>query len=452
MGEVNFNLKKAGANGKSLIYLQFQYHGKKLVFSTGHNINPTDWDYYKQRVKKTKTTTKDGLYSLNDLLDSLKSVCNQAYQTESKNGIPTVDMVRRHLHVFMNKHHGDGNSEPGKSTLLALIDRFINNEIKSHGRDKAQSTLDTYKRLRNHLLEYQHIMNVQLDFKDINLKFFYKFVDFCRNRNKYAARIKKFKPGFKLKIDKLANSSINVDITTLKLVMSEAVSLKLTDNLDYGHRNFSVRRDSSESVYLNIEELGRLYQFDLSYNKELEQFRDLFIVGCFVGLRFSDYNTLKFENYEKRGADVFIRKNTKKTNKLVVIPSRPIVLEIFEKYRTNPNWLPPSKSIWMMNRNIKKICRLAGLRDKGRLTTHPGKELWECISSHTARRSFATNSYKTGIKPLEIMKITGHTSQSSFMKYIRVSEEENAEIVLQKMQGIWQNQMITMKGLSSVSN
>ena len=48
------------------------------------------------------------------------------------------------------------------------------------------------------------------------------------------------------------------------------------------------------------------------------------------------------------------------------------------------------------------------------------------ITFHTARRSFATNAYLAGLPPISIMKITGHKTESSFMKYIKISEKENA--------------------------
>ena len=48
------------------------------------------------------------------------------------------------------------------------------------------------------------------------------------------------------------------------------------------------------------------------------------------------------------------------------------------------------------------------------------------ITSHTARRSFATNAYLADIPAISIMKITGHKTEAAFMKYIKISEEENA--------------------------
>jgi integrase len=50
------------------------------------------------------------------------------------------------------------------------------------------------------------------------------------------------------------------------------------------------------------------------------------------------------------------------------------------------------------------------------------------ISSHTARRSAATNMYLTGRwKTFQIMAITGHTTEESFFRYIKVSKTDVAK-------------------------
>ena len=57
-------------------------------------------------------------------------------------------------------------------------------------------------------------------------------------------------------------------------------------------------------------------------------------------------------------------------------------------------------------------------------------EKWELISSHTARRSAATNMYLTGrMKTLEIMKLTGHHSEQNFFRYIRLTNDDTARSI-----------------------
>ena len=53
----------------------------------------------------------------------------------------------------------------------------------------------------------------------------------------------------------------------------------------------------------------------------------------------------------------------------------------------------------------------------------------DIITTHTARRSAATNMYKAGIPSISIMRITGHTTEKAFMKYIKITAEENAELM-----------------------
>jgi len=58
---------------------------------------------------------------------------------------------------------------------------------------------------------------------------------------------------------------------------------------------------------------------------------------------------------------------------------------------------------------------------------------YELVSSHTARRSAATNMYLSGIPTARIMLLTGHTTEQSFFRYIRIEKEENANILAESI-------------------
>jgi integrase len=89
--------------------------------------------------------------------------------------------------------------------------------------------------------------------------------------------------------------------------------------------------------------------------------------------------------------------------------------------------LPRSIKIGNFDKYIKEACRLAGLTEKGRLLSKPEKELCDCISSHTARRSYITNKYLEGVRPFLLMKITGHKTEKSFFTYLKLSKDEAAK-------------------------
>jgi len=88
------------------------------------------------------------------------------------------------------------------------------------------------------------------------------------------------------------------------------------------------------------------------------------------------------------------------------------------------------------------VCQLIGLTEKGRLSTNPSLELWECISSHTARRSFATNYYLQEFPIVHLMKITGHRTEKSFYKYIKISKLESAKRLSIHNKKRWSEKML----------
>jgi len=421
MAEVNFYLKKPeSSTGKSLIYLQFKYNGNRLVFSFNEKIDSADWNAKKQRVKGSKKTTADGLHSLNDLLDNLAKVCMNAYYEEKKNGIPRPERLKLHLQNFLNQN---SNQTQAPMTLFGLIDRFISGEIKSRGKDKSKGTLQNYRAVKKHLETFALKYRCRVDFDTIDLDFFYKYTHF-------------------LKTIGLSQNTIAKDIRLLKVFMAEAVDLEYTDNQQFRKKKFSVSEAPTDAVYLSEKEILALYRFDLSANKRLEQVRDLFVFGCFTGLRFSDYSNVSPENIVPIDRDYFIKLITAKTKELVIVPTNPIIMDIFRKYERNANRLPKSLSNQKFNEYIKEACREAGFTEKGRLATAPELELWQCISSHTARRSFATNLYLEGFPVIDLMKITGHKTEKAFLKYIRISKLDTAKRLNEHIKKNWSSKIL----------
>ena len=182
-----------------------------------------------------------------------------------------------------------------------------------------------------------------------------------------------------------------------------------------------------------MNEITRIYYYKFAKQdkrKAKERIRDLFVIGCLTALRYSDYSTLTQDDLQ----GCFIVKRTRKTNVDVKVPAHDYVKEIFEKYDGD---IPTGLCIQHFNKYLKVIMREIGLTDKvsysftqgGKLHTVT-KEKWELISSHTARRSAATNMYLTGrMKTLEIMKLTGHRSEHNFFRYIRLTGDDTAKSI-----------------------
>ena len=159
----------------------------------------------------------------------------------------------------------------------------------------------------------------------------------------------------------------------------------------------------------------------------LERARGLFLIGCYTGLRVSDFSRLRDAHI-----GTFITIKTHKTGTSVVIPIHPVVREIIDSGFDLSDTITDQK----LNGHIKELCRMAGItkdvlinRNVGGRNVEVVMPKYKLVSSHTARRSFATNAYKSGVPTIAIMKITGHTKESTFLKYIKVSAQENADML-----------------------
>jgi integrase len=406
---VNFYLKHCAGYANHTIYLQFKFDGHRLRYYLKQSIEKSKWNVKKQRSRDGNIKTADGKHGLNDLLNNLADVCIAAYHTELANGNPTPAQLKKHLDAFMAQNHDAERLEAERPTFKNLVDRFIAGEIKHKGKDKAANTIKTYKTAQGHFLDFEKATGYKVDFETINLDFYYKFVNYLQHTAN------------------LSTNAIGKIVQILKVFMAEGVDLNLTNNLEFRKKKFAVTREETDAVYLSEDEIMTLYKHDFGDNKRLEQVRDLFVFGCWVGLRFSDYNNVKPENIIDVNGEKFIRIKTKKTGAVVYVPCNPVVMAIFKRYEKSPNKLPKSISDVKFNLYIKEACKAAGLTETGRLLNEPDAELWQHVTSHTARRSFATNYYLEGFPTTDLMKITGHKTEKSFRQYIKVTKLDAAK-------------------------
>ena len=128
--------------------------------------------------------------------------------------------------------------------------------------------------------------------------------------------------------------------------MKAANEQELTDNTKY--QLFKNVSEESQAVALSEDELDTLASFDFSHSPRLERTRDLFLVGCWTGLRFSDFTRIREENIK----DGMITIQQQKTNEFVTIPLHPVFLRIWEKYNGN---LPGNISNQKFNDNLKDV-------------------------------------------------------------------------------------------------
>lgn len=376
--------------------------------STRIKVFPDMWDSKRQRAKNIMRA-KMGVYELNEKLEALNRHILELYI--NKEGRAGKDFLANAVEEF----HNPGGVKGRPKTLFEYIEYFIERAPsrlnRKTGKPVCYKMQREYQRTFDYLKEFAG--KKKLDFVDIDLEFHQDFVKFLKEKN-------------------LALNTVGKKIQTLKIFLNTATDSGINNYTKYKSDKFVAPSEETEQIYLTLEELGSIAAVELP-TKELDQIRDLFLIGAWTGLRFSDWG--KVSDNIKDGR---LRIKQQKTGKPVVIRLFDTVLNIIKKYNGSPPRVPTNQH---MNRTIKEIARLAGINDevrseitRGNLTVTKSHEKWELVSTHTARRSFATNMYNMGAPTRAIMKVTGHKTEEAFKRYIRVTDEEEADKIYEIQQ------------------
>ena len=196
----------------------------------------------------------------------------------------------------------------------------------------------------------------------------------------------------------------------------------------------------NDVVYLTAAELHNIYTVELKIENRDKKYseniasavRDIFVVQCLTGLRYSDMIHIYKENIQEDEEGKYIVLITKKTMKRLKIYFNDRALHILEMWDYN---LPHYK-LEVMNRWLPEIAKQAGVKGRVEVVRMVGskrvveyKEKWEMVKTHTARRTFITLMLEAGENTSTIRSITGHTQLSSFSRYVAVSDTKKAKAV-----------------------
>jgi integrase len=159
----------------------------------------------------------------------------------------------------------------------------------------------------------------------------------------------------------------------------------------------------------------------------------MFVIGCWVGLRYSDLAELRPEHFVEEEGNRYIKIRTQKVYDDVYIPLHPVVESLIKKYNDQ---LPRVLSNQKANEYLKEIAKATELNSPAVINRKRGSERvseifekWELVSTHTQRRSFATNLYLQGVPTITIRAITGHRTEKAFLKYIKVDSKQHAKLL-----------------------
>ena len=316
--------------------------------------------------------------------------------------------------------------------------RTIKNKLYTKG------TIHHWRQVVDKLLDFHKKYPFSWD--DINQQLISRFIAYLEDNDLNKTTIQKLMKDFK------------------KLIKDAGIG-GIHDNFRARDLNYTIavgESDKSTQVYLTTEELQGLYDMKLTGTEEIV--RDIFLIGCFVGQRVSDFGRIEPEWFgtTRNGVKV-IRLQQKKTGHRVCVPIVGNQLQtLLKKY----NYCVPRISDAEIDRTIKDICERLSVsipslavkeknilkkyekhalytnKDGGRRMFEINKRgeyikpKWAMVASHTARRTCITNMYlarksdgSTKYTLAQRMSVSGHRTESQYINYIKCSLDEYAEMV-----------------------
>ena len=433
----------------------------------GITLAKNDWLHIERVLKDAESAQKGGstiairdalamkLWTVKTVLDSMILAGTVTPETAkvSIDEILREDIIKE---VERQQQEKTKNEEESKRmTLIDFIKDFIQ-QCETGERLKRRSskmitdgTIKSYKGTLSQLEQYQEARHKILDFDDMTLDFYDDWRRFFIKKKDARGNPRPYSP-----------NTIGRHIKNLKIFLYAAKDMKLTTTTEFESSHFVADSQDVENVYLTDKRIQEMYMTDfedentikrlmkLAPNDEerelmkdqltrrtpklLNEAKDIFVVGCLTGQRVSDYkriNDTMFRSLSDGNEYIYLQQD--KTGKWIYIPLDLRIRAILIKYGGKlPHIFDQD-----LNERIKIVGRLLGWRENagikelhGAMEIPTKKKFYECIKTHTARRSFATNAYKRKISLSSIMVITGHSSERMLKKYLKLDDEEKAII------------------------
>ena len=386
---------KVTQDGLMPIRILFRIGSSVIKRNTGLNCKPEDWQ--NNRVKaNTKKEKYYGYDSINEKLSEIES------KIQDISLFFRASKIKPTKELFLEKYDYE---EKVVITTEYEIFKCFEEYIEKGKLTKTPNTIKGQITVKNYLELFCKEKNISLSFDEVNNDFFDSLRD-------YSYEVKKMKQNYFAKV-----------IKVLKSFLNWAIEKGYNTNREF--EKFKAAEHDIDIVFLTFEELMNLYNYQFESDR-LSQARDFYCMGCFTGLRFSDLSKLHLANISEDHIVLSIQK-TKTQNHAIKLNK--YAKAILGKYKGTIYEPLPIISSQKFNEYIKECCELAEINqlftvhwfvgNKKKSLTQPKCKF---ITSHTARKTFITNSLLLGMEPKAIKKIANIKKDAVLDKYMKVTE------------------------------
>lgn len=408
--------------------------------SSGQLINADDWDFKKQFPKKNRDAT---VKAVELKLQSMLSNINISLVKAQNCG---VEINRDWLQEQINNEYDDNvrinvlkpdTNEEKKTYLLYHTEKYIEKAPAKKVKGKSslgleENTIKKYITFKNLMLRYEAVIKKKIKFEHLNKDFIDNFIHWLRINEGYS------------------ENYAGKQIDHIKTMCNDAqkYDIKINNYAEHIER-FKENDDDRFIVTYSFDEIEIIRNTEMP-NERLENTKKWMLLGFEIGQRGSDLLNIdkrKITNIDENGWifwDVYQKKPDKWVNVPIINPHTINIVHHQFPYKITLQKF----NVYM--KEVFKICGFTEMTEGKKYFSENGIKRkvfgtypkWEISSSHSFRRSFATNWYQL-METSIIMEITAHTRENVFKIYINKREDKekharnfakHASIALQRME------------------
>jgi integrase len=401
MATISYHLRNAKADEPTPIFMLLYADGKQTKVKTGLRIHPNQWDTQGQKAK----TRGKGIAATNgqtntDLASMGKRAVEFYGQQRLVGRLPTGVEVWEAIKPTVGGVVVEDAPQPVPDFRQWLED--------SSGQVSA-GTIKCRRNVLKHLVEFNETLRRPLAYADLTREFKDKFTHFLANTKG------------------LADSTLSKELKVLKTFVAHVADLGRCPRIET--RGWRWKSNEAEIISLTAPELAAV-QALTGLPPHLENTRDLFLLMCLTGLRYSDAVRLRPEHDKGE----LLQLTAQKTGGLLQVYIRKALRPILNRYWANELRLITNQS---MNQFVKELGKRAGIDTLTEVTRHygqgtqPRKEThpkYKLLGSHSGRRTFVTLSISNDTPADVVMQATGHRNYKTLQRYNQTSATRQVEV------------------------
>lgn len=410
------------------VRIRLNWKGQRVSFPS-HVIEAKHWDADLKHIKQLRGN--DDLAKKRRHIEQRRAYYEQQWEK--------LHALKGDFTAAEFKAYLEGDLDPVRNTrmdFLPWVTKFIHefDERPKAGGSKAgaEATKKKYLSDLKILEQFAADQDEELSWENMDARF-------CREMRKWRAQLpaNHFRPGY-AHTSLTSEGTIGRWVKTVRGWITRARNEGIHSYDHHKHPDWTVKEADVLRFALSEKQLQAFLDWEVpdapnggGPRTGVSKARDLFCVQCTTGVRVSDLSQI-IEQYNADPTRETFKVHMKKTDAPVTVPVMDLVHKVAARHDGE---LPQIGALTRFNKLLRKGAKLSGIFNEKMLKPvldERGQrkmeevEQWELVTSHAARRTFATYLVGKGVPTRTVMSMTGHKVESEFNKYVNMNATETA--------------------------